>query len=216
MTVLEDYFHSRTEMTFDHPLLRLVDLARTRPDVKKIVVEVLLPRDVLGYADAKLYLHQLDEFGRDVAPYQAEDWNNDLNAALVHRGIPASSIGNEKVRFALELRELLTAPETRFGDGFYNAVLVHHIKNSGFAEYPEVMEVLKYVYRSDIDVSTESYLACKDQIDMAIARCAHELADDLKYEISAAKQVLASAVAQYLDERFSVTNRRMMGLLRPE
>ena len=50
-------------------------------------------------------------------------------------------------------------------------------------------------------------------IDNAIRGRAKELTKYLGYEIPEAEDILASAVAQYLDDRFSVTNRRILGLL---
>ena len=50
-------------------------------------------------------------------------------------------------------------------------------------------------------------------IDGAIRGRAKELSKDLRYPISDAEGILAAAVAQYLDERFSVTNRKVLGLL---
>ena len=48
-------------------------------------------------------------------------------------------------------------------------------------------------------------------IENTLKEVARDLATDLGYERSEAKSILASAVAYYLDERFSVTNRRMLG-----
>lgn len=54
---------------------------------------------------------------------------------------------------------------------------------------------------------------CRDMIDGAIAGRAKELTKCLEYEIAEAEEILAAALAQYLDDRFSVTNRRVLGLL---
>jgi len=213
MTVLGGYFRQQVDETYDHPLLHSVDEAKQRPEVKRVVVEVLRPRDVLGFKPAKLYLHLLGEAGQDIQPYQTEDWDDALNAALVRRGIRALSADNEKVRYTLGLRAALQAPETRFGDGYYNAVLVHYIVNSPFAGHPTVESILKYVYRNGVDTSFRSYPECRGSIDNAIRGRAMELVENLRYDIPEAEEILAAAVAQYLDERFSVTNRRIMGLL---
>ena len=142
-----------------------------------------------------------------------EDWDDALNSALVKRKIRATEPDNEAVRFSLGLRAAFQAPETRFGDGFYNAALVHYLTDSPFADQPEVKPVLIHVYRNGMDTSTRTYAECRDLIDAAIRGRARELVEDLGYEIPEAERILAAAVAQYLDERFSVTNRRLMGLL---
>ncbi len=213
MTDLLDYFLQKPDETYNHLLLHAVDEATKHPEVNKVVVEVSRPRDLLGFKPAKLYLHQLGEAGQDVHPYQKEDWDDALNEALVKRGIRAQSTENEKVRCTLALRAALQAPEIRFGDGYYNAVLVHHIMNGPFALHPTVESILKNVFRSGIDPSCRTYAECKSVIDTAIRGRAMELVENLQYEIPEAEEILTAAIAQYLDERFSVTNRRSMGFL---
>lgn len=213
MSDLEGYFHQNTDEEYNHPLLRIVDEAEKNPEVTRVAVEVSRTKDVLGFKPAKLYLHLLDGAGQDVRPYQKEDWDEVLNTALVKRGIQAVSVDDEKVRFTLGLRAALQAPETRFGDGYYNAVLVHHIANSPFARRQAVKSVLDHVYRNGIDSSFKTYAECRDLIDAAIRGRAMELVENLGYEVLVAAEILAAAVGQYLDERFSVTNRRIMGLL---
>ena len=47
----------------------------------------------------------------------------------------------------------------------------------------------------------------------AISGRAHELKEKLGYPEEEAKPILVQALARYLDERFSVSNRRRLGLL---
>jgi hypothetical protein len=213
MSDLEDYFRPHTIDPYNHPLLRGIDEGAKHPDVKRIVVEILRPRDVLGFKPAKLYLHLLGDEGQDVEPYQKEDWDVALNTALVKRKIRAISPDNEKVRFTLGLRAALQFPETRFGDGYFNAVLVHLIVNSPFARHPSVAPILQFVYKNGVETSSRKYAECRGLIDDAIRGRALELVELLGYGIPEAEEILAAAVAGYLDERFSVTNRKIMGLL---
>ncbi|MGH7139922.1 MAG: hypothetical protein ACREHD_29640, partial [Pirellulales bacterium] len=213
MSVIEDYFHQKLDEAYEHPLLRFVDEAKEQDNVR-VAIEVVRPRDVLGFKSPKLCLHFFDDAEHDVQPCQRVDWDDALNTALVKRRIRAVSIDNEKLRFALGLRAALQAPETQFGDGYYNGVLVHHLRHSGFATHPPVQEMLGYVHKNSIDPSFKTYAACREQIDAAIARRAHELVDSLDYSLPDAETILAAAIGQYLDERFSVTNRKMMGLVR--
>lgn len=213
MSVLEDYFRQTKEDTFTHPLLHRIDEAMKRADVEKLVVEVLRPKDVLGFKAAKLYLHMLDEAGHDPFPPLVEAWDDALNTDLVKRNIRAVSIANETVRFTLSLRSALQIPEIRFGDGYFNAVLVDYIEKSPFADHPAVKPVLKHVYRSGTETSSQAYAECSNMIDATIRGRAVELVNDLKYDQTTAIEILAAAIGQYLDERFSVTNRRNLGLL---
>ncbi len=59
----------------------------------------------------------------------------------------------------------------------------------------------------------KSYGRCREAIADAISGRAHELKDKLGYSENEAKPILVHAIARYLDERFSVTSRRRLGLL---
>ena len=64
-----------------------------------------------------------------------------------------------------------------------------------------------------VDPATTAYAECRDMIDGAIRGRARELTKKLGYAIPVAEEILVSAIAQYIDDRFSVTNRRVLGLL---
>jgi len=127
--------------------------------------------------------------------------------------VRAAHVNNETVRFSLGLRAALEGPEARFGDGSYNAVLVHHVESGPFAGRPEVADILRHVYRNGIDASSRSFAECRDMIDGAIRGRAKELTKELGYAIPEAEGILATAAAEYLDGRFSVTNRRALEML---
>jgi hypothetical protein len=57
-----------------------------------------------------------------------------------------------------------------------------------------------------------TYADCRDRIKAVIAHCGHYLIDSLKYERPLAEEILEGALAYYLDERFSVTNRQILGM----
>jgi len=69
------------------------------------------------------------------------------------------------------------------------------------------------VYRNGVDPNFRTYFKCRGMIDGAIRGRARELNKRLDYSVPEAEQILAGAIAQYLDERFSVSNRKVLGLL---
>lgn len=213
MPLLDNYFRDEADARDGHPLLRYLTELEAKPDFREAKVEVVRPRTPLGHKPARLHLHFYAQSGGEMDRPHPEEWDDDLNTALIRSRIKAISVENEKVRFALGLRAALEGAEDRFGDGYYNGVLVHHILSSSFKDYPAVAEVLSHVYRSDIDPAFRTYFECRDMIDGAIRGRAKELTKSLGYGIPEAEDILATAVAQYLDERFSVTNRRLLGLL---
>jgi hypothetical protein len=213
MPRLDEYFREETRAPYDHPLLRYLEELRARPDFRDARVEVRRPRAPLGYEPAKLYLHFYAKSGAEMDRPQPEEWDDELNTALIERHVKATDLDNEKIRFSLGLRASLQGPEAKYGDGYYNGVLVHHIEHTAFKDYPGIAEVLRHVYRSGIDPSFRSYSDCRSMIDGAIRGRAQELTKLLGYGVPEAEEILAVALAQYLDERFSVSNRRALGLL---
>jgi hypothetical protein len=213
MPRLDKYFSEQADGQYDHPLLRFLSELGAQPEFQDAKVEVIRPRAPLGPKPAKLYLHFYAKSGGEMDQPHPEDWDDELNTALIQRKVKAISVDNEKVRFSLGLRAALQGAEARFGDGYYNGVLVHHILNSPFQDHPAVANVLPHIYRSGIDPSFRTYDECRDMIDGAIRGRAIELTKYLGYGIPEAADILATAVAQYLDDRFSVTNRRALGLL---
>ena len=213
MPRLDSYFRDDATTQDDHPLLRFLTQKEAEPEFHEAKVEVVRPRAPLGHRPAKLYLHFYAKSGGETESPHPEEWDDELNTALVQRRVKAISVENEKVRFSLGLRAALQQAEDRFGDGYYNGVLVHHISNSPFEDNVAVADVLSHVYRNGIDPSFRSYLECREMIDGAIRGRAKELTKSLGYDLHEAEDILAAAVAQYLDERFSVTNRKALGLL---
>lgn len=200
-----DSIFAKMREPYQHPLLRFLDTAQSQ----NVRVEVVRPKDVLGYKPADIYIHWA--VGGVDQPPQHYPWDGELNAELLRRGIPSLSADAEKVRFGLALRDAFKRPEVRFGDGFFNAVLVMVVGELGFQEYREVAEVLKHVTRSRPYMGGPGFSDCREMIVGIISGRAAELIDDLHYSEGDAKAVLAGAMAKYLDERFTVSDRIRLG-----
>ena len=102
--------------------------------------------------------------------------------------------------------------ERRYGDGYLNAVLVDLLDDSDLSKGDEIAEVRKYVH-TNAPERNRSYDACRELIASEIGGRAAELRHKLKYKPEEIKEVMTKALAIYLDERFSVSNRRMFGML---
>jgi hypothetical protein len=211
MSGLDDYFNGESDWE-GHPKLRFWSQYSKRPEVGEARFELRRPRQGLTFRPAKIDMHFYDRTGDEVH-CDFEEWDDDLNTGLVRRGIRAITPENEQERFALALRAAFRKPVYRFGEGYFNSVLIAHLRNSPFASYPAVDEVLRQVTASPPEIRSQSYSDCSDMIDLAIRGRAHELLRDLHYERNQAEEILAGALARYIDERFSVTNRRVLGLL---
>lgn len=200
-----DSVFAKGRAPYQHPLLRFLD--STNP--QDVRVEVVRPKDILGYKPASIYLHWA--VGGVDQPPQPYPWESELNAELVRREIRSISADAEKVRFGLALRDAFKRPEARFGDGFFNAVLVMVVRELGFHDYPEAAEVLKHVAQSRPHMGGHGFDDCREMIIGIISARATDLVDALHYSEADAKAVLAGAMARYLDERFTVTDRVRLG-----
>ena len=200
-----DSFFSMPAATYHHPLLRFLEM--NKPD--RVSVDVVRPKDVLGYKSAKLFLNWTkNDLEQPPVEY---GWDDELNGALIQRGIRAVSPDAEKVRFGLVLRHAFKRPESRFGDGFFNSVLAIVVRESGFPDFPEVAGILKQVSTNQPHMEGNWYPDCRQMIEGILGAQATELVSSLQYSQDDAKSILAGAVARYLDERFSVTDRIRWG-----
>src|SRR5262249_53584519 len=140
-------------------------------------------------------------------------WDDDLNTGLIQLGVRAVHPKQEAERFALGLRAALRKAEREFGDGYFNAVLVELLRDSDLTGYPVIADILQYASAprpSREGKGLDRYNLCREMMAAAISGRARELTVALKYPQEEAKQILVSALAHYLDERFSVSSRRRL------
>lgn len=200
-----DSIFSEEEQQSSYPLLRYID--EKKPD--SVSVEVDRSKDLLGYRSAKLVVSLT--INGDRQPSQEYLWDDELNLALVKRGYRSISLADEKKRFVLMLKSRLRTVETRFGDGFFNAVLVHMVREGALMKVSEVADVMKDVFANEPCMSGSSYGDCRNAITQVLRTCANDLSMLLGYDRDEAEEILAGAIARYLDERFTVTDRRRLG-----
>jgi hypothetical protein len=211
MTKLDDFFSKPVESL--HPRLRNWKARLAEPGTSA-TLEVYRPESDLGLSQPEMNL----QFKKDgnLPPLETVPWDDDLNAGLVQLGVPAVSVEQEAERFALGLRAALRKAQREFGDGYFNAVLMEYIRDSDFVSYPEVARVVAHAYANRPHregKAFDRYTVCRELIENAIGGRAGELTGPLNYSKEEAKHILVSALAHYLDDRFSVSSRRRMGLL---
>jgi hypothetical protein len=210
MTTFDDIFGASPDAS-SHPKLRFWKQRKAQADVNEVRCEVRRPRDLIGYKPAKLYVHFFAPGGSELLCDEA-DWDDELNAGLIEMGVKAIDDENEAQRFSLGLRAALRPAERRYGDGFFNAVLVEWVRDSPFAEVELVREILPHVHANrPYRGHGTSYEECRELVETAIRAGALELTEGLHYPRGEAERILAGAIAQYLDERFSVSVGRAMG-----
>ena len=209
VTALDDFFKAPVATLLD-PRLRNWEQRLKQPGVKA-ELELNRPATALGLAQTEMLL-QFTENGKP-QPLDTVAWDDDLNTGLIQLQVRSSNTKQEAERFALGLRGAFRKAGREFGDGLLNSVLIELITDSDLTRYPEIAEVLKHSTALQPNHESKRYNLCREMIVDAISGRAHELKEKLGYQDEEAKPILVQALARYLDERFSVSNRRRLGLL---
>lgn len=208
MSNLDRYFDELTEKD-SHPKLRY--WLQQLESGKKAKFELCRPNDILGFKPAKIYMHFYEN--EKEVDCDEDDWEDSLNNALIKHGIRAISKKNEIMRFSLTFRDALRPAQERFGEGYFNAVLLEIINNKSFVEHKSISKKMEHIAVSNPCKDSPSYEDCREMIEYAIKVCAQNLTKYLDYPRDEAEEILLESLAQYLDERFSVTSRYMLGLI---
>lgn len=176
----------------------------------KLYVEVVRSPEALGERVTELVVSTGEG---DTAPPEVFAWDDELNAELVRLGVPAIDRANEEQRFALGLRAAVRKATREFGDGFVNSVLLELVSESDLSRHASIADIVKHAYALAPNHEIKRYAPCRDMIADAISGRMYELKNDLKYSPTEARDILVAALARFLDERFTVSSRRRLGLL---
>jgi hypothetical protein len=163
--------------------------------------------DGLTYDIPKLQVSFHDKMGVVFFVDEVE-WEPELNEALLRLHVRAVSPENEGKRLGLMLKTWFARPDVRYGD--FSCVLREYLGNSEIASRPPVRDALKQWREEQPNKESSVYGDCVESIEGVIVKAARSLIE-LGYERELAKDILASGIGQYLDERFSLIQRRMLG-----
>jgi hypothetical protein len=166
-------------------------------------------REGLGWMPARLVISYPDA-KPPVAPDPAIAWDQRLERWLLDHKVKALDTENEAERFGFGLEAQFEPIERRYGSGYFNAVLVGYLRESGFADQPAVCEKLGAIHTYPPS-STEAMMDCTAQIKAVLGANARTL-ESLGYPRGTAIAILAKAIAHYLDERFNIHTRALLGI----
>lgn len=193
----------------EHPRLRAWRSYRRASSVTGIVVEARREREAFGYGPARIYVDFMA--GEEIHRQDDAAWEQELDNWLVDEGARAQTPGGEVTRTMLRLSSRLAAVLRQVGDGYFRSLLIRTIKAGPLGQSESVRKVLADL-REGTPYDDGKMTARGQEIDTVFASIARELTDKLRYERGVAEEIFAAAVAQYLDERFHVTERiRMFG-----
>ncbi len=144
-----------------------------------------------------------------VPPDPPVPWNEDLERWLLDHKIKAENETNEAQRFGFALEAAFEPIERRCGSGYFNSILVQYLRNAGLADRPAVREKLSKVHAIPPHQSEamENFTAQTKAVLAANARALEALG----YERHVAIEILANALAYYLDDRFNIHTRTLLG-----
>lgn len=209
-SITKQFTQKATQAWAAHPLFRplkaIVDAGGT------LRVGLFRPREGLAYAPARLYITQIDRAGTPSLPREY-DWDPVANRVLIQLQARCDDRDQEIMRFALMAQTAFEPIETRVGDGYFNAVLLGRLRSPPFDEQPHLRHMLSHVARQYDVAPGSGYDECLAQIESAIGQLSEDLTNHkyLGYGNEEADAILDGALAQYVDERFSVTSRQLMG-----
>ncbi len=186
-----------------HPRIKHWRVVLARPENQNARVELYRPWDGIMRVPTRLFLKRPDETIIDEVP-----WEPELEQWLVEQKIPATTEDNEMVRFSLLLGRALRAVTRRYGDGYFDAVLVKHIREGPYAEHPEIVDALFQI--APANPSPDREAECSEQIKEHIIALAESLVEIYSDEHTA-ESILIGAISGYLDERFRITERKKLG-----
>lgn len=197
MPNMSDYFSKAPPAWETHPMVRHWKEVKASPSVSRLEMELYRPREGLTFRPADIYVHVERSDGTREAPQKA-DWEDVLNEGLIHLKVRARSKENEAQRFALMLQSAFEPIDSRFGTTFFNAVLVDTLRSGPFAERPPVARMLEKI-REYPPNREQAWRDCQAMLINAVTARGNELVDELGYTQPEAEEILASALAHYLD-----------------
>lgn len=166
-------------------------------------------REGLVKADPEILLECLSQDGELIYTDMCA-WDDDLNEYLVDKGIKCSEPENESERFGFILTQKMAPIELKYGDGYFNIVVYDYFNEKLAAKADKTREMLKAIYRGNSMVSERK--ECVDMIHETIKHIATCIKEKLKYSNEDASIIFDWAIALYLDDRFHVSTRRILGL----
>ncbi len=207
------YFRGRTTgEEYSHPRIRAWRTWRREPGLKRIRTEVARDRSGLAVGPAKLFVEFLGE-GDLHLHFDEVLWEAELDRWLITEAKAcATDTENEKLRFSLFLKLGLANPLRVYGDGYLSILLLETAERE-FGSSPDVQRILRSVSRSRA-ADGPSRESCEFMISSALTDVAALIQHlyGLPGQENAGDAILAGALAQYLDDRYHVTDREILGL----
>ncbi len=174
----------------------------------RLEVEFVRRREGLSFGPAQLIV-SFPGSQPPLAPDPPVLWDRRVNHWLVEHAAKAKDAANESERFGFALRHEFEVIERDCGSGYFNAIFIAYLQESGLAELPSVERKLAkaHAYRPHVSSASARYL---DEVKREVSSAARALRS-LGYPQAEAIDILADALAYFLDERFNISTRELLG-----
>ncbi len=207
MSQLDKLFEEQPEQPLLPEIERLKEM-RQLSGARRLRCEFSRDRDGLGFKPSRFRVLFSD--AKNAIPSEIMSWDLRLDDWLIQNGVAATSLENEAARFGFGLRERFEPIEIRYGGGFFNGVLIEYLRETELAKQKSIKQKLDSIH-AYAPASCESSVDCQKRVEHVISTGARNLVNCLSYERPVAVEVLSRAIAYYLDERFNITTRKMLG-----
>jgi len=189
----------------EHPKIRA--WSGWRATSQRVELEVRRPREGFAFRAPRMYV---TFYAADGTSRQDEtEWELELDTWLLEQHVKARDVVNETLRFALRFKAAFRPIAIRFGDGFFNSVLVYQLRGGPLGNTEPLAGLLGEIH--EYKAAGGSRYDCEQLIDFEITVAAQALLSLYDNDRTAAENILIAALAQYLDERFHITERRQLG-----
>ena len=198
---LNDYFNDQPQ----HPTVAHWEALRERATDSKLTFRRLTDEFSRGGAEFVADFH----FSDSNPTQEVRAWEFSLDRGLLDVGFRAADVENEGARLGYGLAARMEPIEVRFGDGFFNSVLVHTLEPS-LRSWPDGAGLLKEIRQPRPYDAGPALGDCQQRIKDVIRELAADITA-LGYPHDEATDILGRALLCYLDDRFSVSRRRGLG-----
>jgi hypothetical protein len=189
----------------EHPRIRA--WRSYKNNASRIELEIRRRSEGLSYLPTSMFVRFYGADGA-ISHHDETEWDLELDSWLVAEHVKATNADNEQLRFSLRLKAAFRPIVIRFGDGLFNSVLISLLRGGPFANHQALAQVLGEIH--EYEAAGGSKTDCEELIDYEIKVIARDLMC-LYADRAVAEELLAGAIAQYLDDRFHITEGRLLG-----
>jgi hypothetical protein len=202
---LDDLINNAGDMKYSHPMIDEWGSILNDQSLTDKVVQFYREKKGLTYFPAMLYLKWKKDGKSSTSKHE---YHKELDLFLYQNKIKAINPDNEFERGGFWLKNTLENGDVKFGDGYFSAVLLQVVEKY-FGYDKDIEKSLGRTVRGNPSGSVH-YDNCKKNIVTEIENYL-KLLKNLGYSVIDIKNISVKAVNYYLDERFHISNRELLG-----